>query len=240
MAGTEAGAILGTIGYMSPEQTRGKPLDKRADIWAFGCVLYEMLCGQRPFLGDTASDTMAAVLERTPAWHVLPGGTPSSTHRLLRRCLEKDPRRRLRDIGDARLDIDGGGDETDAERSLGQAVPLWWRLLPWVSLAVVVFAAVAFYSGERGAQLEVTRFALNLPEDSRAAFVAGRGVAFSPDGRSIVYSASDGERQLYRRDMDALESAPIRGTEGGRSPFFAPDGENGGAKIDHRSAVSVA
>ena len=229
VAATVTGVILGTIGYMSPEQTRGKPLDKRTDIWAFGCVLYEMLCGQRPFFGDTASDTMAAVLERTPAWHVLPAGTPSSTHRLLRWCLEKDPRRRLRDIGDARLEMDGGGDEPDASwRAPDQAVPLWWRLLPWVSLAVVVLAALAFYSGERAAQLEVTRFALNLPEGSRAAFVAGSGVAVSPDGLTVVYSASDGGRQLYRRDMDALESVPIRGTEGGLFPFFAPDGASVG------------
>ena len=193
VAATVTGVILGTIGYMSPEQTRGKPIDKRTDIWAFGCVLYEMLCGRRPFKGDTRSDTMAAVLERTPAWNLLPLDTPLRVHRLLQRSLEKDPRRRLRDIGDARLDLDEGEDEREStERSPGQTVPLWWRLIPWMSLGVVVATVLVFFSIERASQPEVTRFALNLPEGSQVAFVAGQGVAVSPDGRTVVYSASDG------------------------------------------------
>ena len=103
---THAGIILGTAAYMSPEQARGKPLDKRTDIWAFGCVLYEMLAGRRTFGGDGVSDVLASVLAREPDLTALPAATPSSIRRLLRRCLEKDPAKRLRDIGDARLEID--------------------------------------------------------------------------------------------------------------------------------------
>ena len=103
---TQAGAILGTAAYMSPEQARGRAVDKRTDIWAFGCVLYEMLIGRAAFTGDTLSDTLAAIIEREPNWKALPAHTPSSVRRLLRRCLEKDPKRRLPDIADARLEID--------------------------------------------------------------------------------------------------------------------------------------
>src|SRR5262249_47388122 len=103
---TSAGVILGTAAYMSPEQARGKPVDKRADIWAFGCVLYEMLAGRRAFSGDTMSDTIAAILEREPSWDQLPDAIPVPLHRLLRHCLEKDPKRRLRDIGDTRMELE--------------------------------------------------------------------------------------------------------------------------------------
>ena len=104
--GTREGVIAGTAAYMSPEQARGKAVDKRTDIWAFGCVLYEMLTARPAFRGETVSDTIAAILEREPDWSALPAQTPPSIRRLLQRCLEKDPKRRLRDIGDARLEIE--------------------------------------------------------------------------------------------------------------------------------------
>ena len=227
VAATEIGVILGTIGYMSPEQTRGQPTDTRTDIWAFGCIFYEMLCGQRPFAGDTRSDTMAAVLDRTPPWHALPADTPSSVRRLLLWCLDKDPRRRLRDIGDARFDMDRDRQAADAVGSARRATPLWWRLVPWVSGAAVLVTALLVYSGGPSSSREVTRFSLNLPTD-RGGFASGAGVTVSPDGRTLVYSATDAARHLYRRDMDTLESVPIRGTEGGRHPFFSPDGASVG------------
>ena len=221
---TTTGVILGTVGYMSPEQTRGTPTDKRADIWAFGCVLYEMLSGRRPFRGDTRSDTMAAVLDRTPSWRALPRDTPSSIKRLLRRCLEKDPRRRLRDIGDARIEMDDGDDSSDTTSTLARQATPWWRTpMPWVSITAVAVMVFLVFFGERSSRPEVTRFALNLPV-GQGAFVGGGGVAVSPDGGTVVYSANDDGRRLYRRDMDALEAVPIRGTDGGRRPFFSPDG----------------
>ena len=224
-AATATGVILGTAAYMSPEQARGKPVDKRSDIWSFGCVLYEMLSGQVAFPGETFSDTIAGILDREPDWYAVPADTPPFTRRLLRRCLQRDRRQRLHDIADARLELDDREKGVDAigpaER---QAMPLWWQALPWVSLAVVVVTALAFLSDERGLEPEVTRFALNLPGGSQVAFVGGSGVAVSPDGRTVVFSAVDGGWQLYRRDMDTLESVPIRGTDGARGPFFSPDG----------------
>src|SRR5262249_33758455 len=113
------GIVLGTAAYMSPEQARGQPVDKRTDIWAFGCVLFEGLSGRQTFSSDTISDTIAALLERDPAWDRLPAITPPAIRRLLRRCLEKDPKRRLRDIGDARLELDerqSGSDQDDGAR----------------------------------------------------------------------------------------------------------------------------
>ena len=150
MAGTEAGAILGTIGYMSPEQTRGKPVDKRADVWAFGCVLYEILTGQQAFAGETRSDTVAAVLERTPSWQELPVGTPSNLKRLLRRCLEKNPRDRRRDIGDARLELDDLTPNVDPSTALTPGHSASSRLTLRVSLAalavVLLVAAALLYA----------------------------------------------------------------------------------------------
>ena len=141
-AGTEAGAILGTIGYMSPEQTRGKPVDKRADVWAFGCVLYEILTGQKAFAGETRSDTVAAVLERTPSWQALPVTTPSNLQRLLRRCLEKNPRDRIRDIGDARLEFDDLTPNVDPSTAVTPGHSASSRLTLRVSLAALAVVAL--------------------------------------------------------------------------------------------------
>src|SRR5262249_55884107 len=133
------GAILGTTAYMSPEQARGQSVDKRADIWAFGCVLYELLTGQPTFAGDTMSDTIAKILERDPDWSVLPRATPTAVRRLLIRCFVKDPRRRLRDIGDVRLELEAidelqpaSGDTVDAAPRRAMNLAAW---LPWVALA---------------------------------------------------------------------------------------------------------
>src|SRR5262249_8896697 len=142
--GTLAGVIIGTAAYMSPEQARGKNVDKRADIWALGCVLYEMLAGRRPFDGETVSDTLAAVLAKDVDWSALPAATPAKVRHLLERCLEKDPKRRMRDIGDARIELE----ETLADRTASgrvrvgtapsEAAPVGRAVAPWAFAAMAV------------------------------------------------------------------------------------------------------
>src|SRR5205823_579382 len=148
---TEPGAILGTPSYMSPEQARGKAVDKRTDIWAFGCVLYEALCGRRAFGGATSSDALAAVLEHEPDWQALPHTIPASIQALLRRCLRKDPSLRQHDIADARIEI--GEALIEPPRTVpttAQSRP-WWRAIPWWPVRLLaVIAAVALWSLWRG------------------------------------------------------------------------------------------
>src|SRR6185295_14801849 len=146
VGGTREGVILGTAAYMSPEQARGKPADTRADIWAFGCVLYEMLTGTQAFPGETTSDKIAAILERDPDWNALPGATPAAIRRSLRRCLEKDRRERLQAIGDARLEIrEAQTADNDDAPVLAPRVSIAWRLAPVVG--AVVASAVALGIG---------------------------------------------------------------------------------------------
>src|SRR3990172_9464993 len=174
---TQAGIILGTAAYMSPEQARGKPVDKRSDIWAFGCVLYEMLSGKRLFDGETVSDVLAAVLTREPSWAALPATTPASARRLLRQCLERNPKNRLHAVADARIALDetiaGRSDDAEAgPATTAQAAPgpLWRRVLPWVvggALGVVVGIAGLPLRGARPGgeprELPVSRLAVPLP-----------------------------------------------------------------------------
>ena len=145
---TEAGVILGTAAYMSPEQARGRPVDKRTDIWAFGCVLHEMLTGRLAFVGETPSDTIAAILEHTPDWSAMPAATPSSVRRLVMRCLDKDAKRRLRDIGDARTEIEEAlaGPMTSATRAPAisrRRRPLAWSLAGGLGALVMALVAAA-------------------------------------------------------------------------------------------------
>ena len=142
VGGTREGMILGTAAYMSPEQARGKPIDKRTDVWAFGCVLYEMLTGRLAFPGETVSDTIGAILEREPDWKALPAAS-GRVRLLVRWCLEKDPQRRVRDIGDVRRQIDdvlSGGSEENPSAPISRPLPAWRRALPWAS---TVLACVA-------------------------------------------------------------------------------------------------
>jgi eukaryotic-like serine/threonine-protein kinase len=223
--GTRAGALLGTAAYMSPEQARGQPVDKRGDIWAFGCVLYEMLTGRAAFAGETVSDTVARVLEHEPAWDRLPPATPPQVRRLLHRCLEKTPKERLRDIGDARVDLDersGIAPELRRTGLLGsrRAMALW------AAIAVVVTAAGA---GAIGWVLKptstpvVSRFSHVLDQDLLFTDVSRSLVAVAPDGSAVVYTVGN---RLYRRALNQLDAYPIRGTDGRPSaPFFSPDGQ---------------
>jgi hypothetical protein len=229
---TQAGVILGTVAYMSPEQARGKLVDERTDLWSFGCVLYEMLTGRRPFQGgDSTSDEIASILTREPAWADVPPGTPESVRRLLRRCLQKDNTRRLRNAGDARLEID----EATTEPASGAAAARDVRgrsLLPWgvaVAAGLIAIGAVWFGSSRTGggvvASSEVTRLELTLPPGVELFGSTSRTVASSPDGRSLAFvGTAVGERQLFLRRLDRFEVMPLRGTEGATTSFFSPDG----------------
>lgn len=232
---TRDGLVLGTAAYMSPEQARGFAVDKRTDIWAFGCVLYEMLTGTRSFPGDTAADVLGAVTGREPDWTRLPAATPRRVRDLLRRCLAKDPDRRLHDIADARIEIDdalaevGTPDEPDASnRGRRRGAPL----APWAvaalmtvaaSTAVWMLAARTPDAGERS----VLPLAIPLPDDV-SIFEIGRGssVAVSPDGTRIVYAGiAGGQRRLYVGPVDGADDhRALPGTENASSPFFSPDG----------------
>jgi Tol biopolymer transport system component len=230
--GTRAGVLLGTAAYMSPEQARGKVVDKRTDIWAFGCVLYELLTGSKAFAGDTVSDTLASILERAPDWSALPSTTPPTVRRLLQRCLEKDRKLRLHDIADARIEID---DALERPAEVAGGVPRRKRVLRIVLWMVPALFGAALIAGfairavTPARPAAVTRFAISPPDSVELGF----GMALSPDGRTLVYSGVHTTgRRLYRRTLDALESVPIRGTDGATLPFFSPDGATVGFVVD--------
>jgi serine/threonine-protein kinase len=241
---TQAGVILGTAAYMPPEQARGKTVDKRADIWSFGCVVYELLTGTRAFGGDETTDTLAFVITKEPDWSALPADVPAPIRRVLRRCLEKDRNRRFADIGDVRLDIEDALNAAPDATGAVIAVPTAGRSRRLVGIASVAAAtvviALAFWIGRRTAPpvsaAAVSRFVVNVapaerllaaPEDRDAG--EGRpsrtAMTWSPDGRSIIFSATEGDRQqLYVRSVDQLKANPLPGTQGGSLPFTSPDG----------------
>jgi Tol biopolymer transport system component len=224
-AGTEAGVILGTAAYMSPEQARGKPLDKRADIWAFGVVLYEMLTGRKLFPGETLSDTLAAVLTREPDWTLLPPKTPAGVRRLLARCLERDAKRRLRDIGDARLELE---DERPASDAAAAPTGGLWRALPWGLAAVAALAAALALRGRSGLEppeREVIHLDVAYPPDVEPHAVSAGSMAISPDGRAVaMIGVKDGVRLLFVRRLDRGDAVEVPGTSGVNAVAFSPDG----------------
>jgi serine/threonine-protein kinase len=221
-----AQAVMGTPAYMSPEQVRGEPADRRTDVWAFGCVLYEMLTGVRAFSGETTAEIFARVLEREPDLSRLPASAPPSLRRLLRRSFVKNPRRRLGAVSDARLDLEDAlaelRDTPAGQPRSGGA----WRLGLAGGLALLVVAALLFFAARAPSPRPVTRLAVPIPAPDR--LIAGRfpDVAISPDGRLVAYRAvgRDGVERIYRRALDEQAPAPIPGTEQGTSPFFSPDG----------------
>ena len=227
-AATQAGVILGTAAYMSPEQARGEATDKKADVWAFGCVLFEMLTGRATFGGKTVSDVLAGVLRIDPEWKNLPPNLHPRIRLLLERSLEKESKDRYHDIADARVDIqkalaDPSGVLVQPTGDVVQAPPR--RILPWVLAALflgAVTAGVAVWSLRPSEPGSIGRFYHVLPEGQQ--FTSNRTlVAVSPDGSRIVYVAN---RQLYLRAMDALDATPISGTdESPTAPFFSPDGQ---------------
>jgi serine/threonine-protein kinase len=231
------GVILGTAAYMSPEQARGKPLDKRTDIWAFGCVLYECLTGKRAFQGDTITEALAAILKSEPDWTVLPTETPLSVRAVLRQCLQKDPNLRLHDIADARIELQ---DSTLRASEIQPAVapaPIRWRLLPWIVALVMLLIAVASilrsWRPPEKAQLPTRRFVISLPEPLNRT-VTYQNFAFSLDGMHLAYVGGYPNTLIYHRRLNELEFKPIAGTEGGNNPFFSPDGKWVGFFADGR------
>ena len=232
-APTQLGTILGTAAYMAPEQARGKAVDKRADIWAFGCVLYEMLAGRRAFGGEEVSDTLAYVITKDVDWTALPPTTPASVRRLLRRCLEKDPKRRLRDAADLRLDLQDSADPstTSAPAPSLQAS----RFAPTAAGAIGAVVVASLLTGSMMWLLirptpvppaAVQRFPISVPASAPWVGENGGELAISPDGTSFVYVALEGgTRMLYQRRLDQLDPQPIRGTEDAYNPFFSPDGD---------------
>ncbi len=231
---TMAGMILGTAAYMSPEQARGKTVDKRADIWAFGCVLYEMLAGKRAFVGEDVTDTIVSVVSKEPDWAALPS-IASAVSFVLRRCLEKDSKRRLRDVGEARLALEGAF-ETGVTQTAEAAVVIqsvaWRRALPWVAGAALLGGLViglTLSDVVRPAQLPapVERFVVTTPTAAPFSPVSPRGsITISPDGTRIVYQAIvGGTNHLYVRPVDQLEGYSLYGAVGQiDTPTVSPDG----------------
>jgi serine/threonine-protein kinase len=232
MAATKMGVILGTAAYMSPEQAKGKAVDRRADIWAFGVVLFEMLTGRQMFAGETATDIMAAVVRAEPDWSALPANVSHRVCDLVQRCLTKDPKQRLRDIGEARIAVElaiaspAGEPATAPQHAAAKTGPLWLRVLPWaVAFVALAVATIALWPSKLKTDA-VIRFAVGLPAGTAVATSNRYTVAVSPDGQQLAFVLSrGGQQQLYTRHVDSIETTPIPGTEGASSPFFSPDGQ---------------
>lgn len=227
-AATQMGVVLGTAAYMSPEQAKGRRVDRRTDIWAFGCVLYEMLTGRGCFGGETVTDTLAAILREEPDWSRLPPNVPMRIRDLLRRCLTKDLKQRLQAIGEARIAIDEAGNSPQSAQPATSRRSAWTLLLPWTVAALFAFAfllASAQWWRSSHPQQAVMKFDVSLAPDQAFNFEGHAPVAISPDGLHIAYALRQGaEAQLYVRALDSLEPTPLAGTEGAFGPFFSPDG----------------
>src|SRR5215472_4085060 len=237
-AATRAGVMLGTAAYMAPEQARGKRVDRRADIWAFGCVLYEMLAGRDAFGGETTSDILACVIRAEPDWSSIPASVPRRIQELVRRCLQKDPKQRLQAIGEARITVDGavagGSDEAAAAAQTTRPRELLSRrALPWgvaaVGLAVTIVFGGLLLHRRRPDPPPVMRASLLLPEPLNGVFSANPGspIALSPDGSRLVFVGSPAGKppQLYLRQLDQQAATPIANTEEAVQPFFSADGQ---------------
>jgi eukaryotic-like serine/threonine-protein kinase len=224
---SQLGVILGTAAYMAPEQAKGKAVDKRADIWAFGCVLYEMLTGRRAFAGEDVTDTLAAIVRADPDWSALPSDTPSAVRTLLRRCLEKDPRERLPDIGAARLELKDTRAAVVSSPQPAAEVSRRKPLVPWLVAAVATvtaIAAIAYHGAVRPLpDARVYKSIIVPPAPLLAAPV--RRLQISPDGRRLAFVAPDatGRTVLWVRPLDDAQAQPLRGTEGAGAPFWSPD-----------------
>ncbi len=219
---TGIGMILGTAAYMAPEQARGKVVDRRADVWAFGCVLYEMLTGRRTFASDDVTDTLTAVLRDPPDWNALPAETPAAVRSLLARCLDKDPKQRLRDIGEARVALSSGSPvpAAAAVAPAPAALPprrrsLLWAAVVLLTAAVVGLAALVAYRQRPAGVPQVHKTYVALRPDGSSI----RFPALSPDGRKVVYAARS---RLWVQALDEWEPRELAGTEGGVKPFWSP------------------
>jgi serine/threonine-protein kinase len=219
MRSTQMGVLLGTAAYMSPEQAKGKTVDRRADIWAFGVVLIEMLTGRQLYGGETVSDTLAAVLLKEPPLDGLPGDTPPGIRRLLRRCLAKDAQQRLRDIGEARIAIDECLANPGAEEAIGKTAPSGQKTGVCAAALAIALAALALvHFRENPVELSVLRFTLGPPDGAAFGHTFGLVSAFavSPDGRRVAFVAHSaaGKDQLWVRSLSTYAAQPLPGTEG--------------------------
>ena len=245
-AATQMGVIMGTAAYMSPEQARGKTVDKRADIWAFGVVLYEMLTGVKPFPGDDISQTLARVIDRDPDWEALPKTLPPALDIYLRRCLRREPRERIRDIGDVRLALEGAFEtavSASSEPAVTPQLQVWQRPIAALAaaLALFVFGGLAVWSLTARAPNQApaligptTTTVIDLPSEAPLALGSrvplhgfdSPAVALSPDGIRLAYvGQSQSEPMLYLRELASGEITPLVGTEGAIHAFFSPDGQ---------------
>jgi eukaryotic-like serine/threonine-protein kinase len=228
---TQMGVILGTAAYMSPEQARGKPVDKRSDVWAFGCVLYEMLTGRRAFGGEDISLILANVLKAEPDWQALPVEVSGSLRTVIKGCLEKDRARRIADMSVALFVMRTASFDSSTSSWAAAVIlprPMWKKVTPFAVTSLMTGALVGatVWTLTPEPPRAITRLAVTLPEGERFSAAGPNVVALSPDGRRLVYVAN---QRLNLRALDELEAAPIRGTDGGpaqhgRSPFFSPDG----------------
>ena len=217
---TEAGMVLGTVPYMSPEQARGSAVDRRADIWAFGCILYELLTGRQAFPGDTASDILASVLAREPDWTALPAHTPPQLRALVERCLRKEPRHRLRDIGDALDELRDGRKRDDV------VIPARGREYAWraVALVAIAAAAVAAIAAWRKPASDTGAVAFTVEAPLRGPLTVGEPL--SPDGTKLAFVAASGggAPMIWVRPLESTEPRALEGTEGATDLFWSPDG----------------
>jgi serine/threonine protein kinase/Tol biopolymer transport system component len=226
---TQVGVILGTAAYMSPEQVKGREVDKRSDVWAFGCVLYEMLTGRRAFEAADVQETLASVLRADVDWSRLPAELSSSIRVFLMRCLVRDPKHRLHDIADMRLALDGlfDADGSLAAVSSPSGRPLWRRILPTAAAVVITAAVTGLTIGRlspRVAAPIVSRLQMTLPHGQPFYFNGRHLVAISPDGKNVAYTAGQG---LWLHPLDQIEARPVPGAElEARSPFFSSDGQS--------------
>jgi Tol biopolymer transport system component len=251
---TRPGVILGTAAYMSPEQAKGKTVDKRADIWAFGCVLYECLAGKRAFEGETVTETLAAILKGEPDWGALPPSTSEYVRDVLRRCLQKDPKLRLHDIADARLGIEEAAPLPSVAGTALRRAPLRWAL---TVLAVATLAGISADIVLRRVfqPSPPSRVVESVIQVEQGHWLAGNihglrrptrtAMAFSHDGQFVVYSAipenpkTGGKSRLFLRRLDQMDAKPIAGTEGGSSPFISPDDQWVGFWSDDKRLMRV-
>jgi eukaryotic-like serine/threonine-protein kinase len=242
---TQAGIILGTAAYMSPEQAKGKAVDRRTDIWAFGCVLYEMLTGKMAFSGETVTDTLAAVIRAEPEWSALAASMPQAVRNLLQRCLKKDPRQRLQSIGDARIAIEetlsGAAKQSESSPALsgmnsalqipapatgrrGNRERVAWTAAAGLAIVATVFATAYFLRAPRSANSAPIELSLGIPPNQQLVTDNGPGVIFSPDGKRIAYVVHTDHNHIYMRNLNSSESTPLQGALGS-TPFFSPDGQ---------------
>ncbi len=231
---TGVGVLIGTAAYMAPEQAKGRPADKRSDIWAFGCVLYKMLAGRRAFDGEDTTEILAGIVKTEPDWALVPQQTPTAIRTLVRRCLRKERRQRMQDIADARIEIE---DVLSTPAGTPEPIPIprasiWRRNLVWAAGLVAAVAATGVATWNLRPEPPtpaVTRTAITLPPGEQLGGLGGLelpAIAISPDGTRLAYVASrNNVRQIYVRPLDAFESRPVPGTEGGFNPFFSPDGQ---------------